>query len=139
MVSWLMRMEGSSGKSKTSRLPISFGDQNSSSHSVTLAHSTGSSSLDGLGRLVHSRARWCDRQIRESSLPPLLFTSRVTVDGLRSIWLAIELIESPLLRPKEIASRSSIVSRPERGSQGSVSYTHLRAHETGRNLVCRLL
>ena len=22
---------------------------------------------------------------------------------------------------------------------GSVSYTHLRAHETGRNLVCRLL
>src|SRR5678810_1368803 len=24
-------------------------------------------------------------------------------------------------------------------SQGSVSYTHLRAHETGRNLVCRLL
>src|SRR5665213_3717428 len=24
-------------------------------------------------------------------------------------------------------------------STGSVSYTHLRAHETGRNLVCRLL
>src|SRR5665213_1405334 len=23
--------------------------------------------------------------------------------------------------------------------RGSVSYTHLRAHETGRNLVCRLL
>src|SRR5678809_168303 len=27
---------------------------------------------------------------------------------------------------------------PARGSL-SVSYTHLRAHETGRNLVCRLL
>src|SRR5674476_745257 len=26
-----------------------------------------------------------------------------------------------------------------RGDPGSVSYTHLRAHETGRNLVCRLL
>ena len=25
------------------------------------------------------------------------------------------------------------------GSGGPVSYTHLRAHETGRNLVCRLL
>ena len=25
------------------------------------------------------------------------------------------------------------------GSQITVSYTHLRAHETGRNLVCRLL
>ena len=24
-------------------------------------------------------------------------------------------------------------------SKGTVSYTHLRAHETGRNLVCRLL
>src|SRR5665213_4207122 len=24
-------------------------------------------------------------------------------------------------------------------STGTVSYTHLRAHETGRNLVCRLL
>ena len=26
-----------------------------------------------------------------------------------------------------------------RGDHTSVSYTHLRAHETGRNLVCRLL
>src|SRR5678810_957134 len=25
------------------------------------------------------------------------------------------------------------------GKSGAVSYTHLRAHETGRNLVCRLL
>ena len=27
----------------------------------------------------------------------------------------------------------------KKGSTPSVSYTHLRAHETGRNLVCRLL
>ena len=27
----------------------------------------------------------------------------------------------------------------EIGSKDAVSYTHLRAHETGRNLVCRLL
>src|SRR5678810_1366639 len=26
-----------------------------------------------------------------------------------------------------------------RDREGAVSYTHLRAHETGRNLVCRLL
>ena len=26
-----------------------------------------------------------------------------------------------------------------RNGSGTVSYTHLRAHETGRNLVCRLL
>ena len=28
---------------------------------------------------------------------------------------------------------------PEEDKEVSVSYTHLRAHETGRNLVCRLL
>ena len=31
------------------------------------------------------------------------------------------------------------LSLPVRGSIVTVSYTHLRAHETGRNLVCRLL
>ena len=34
------------------------------------------------------------------------------------------------------------MTRNERANFGSklaVSYTHLRAHETGRNLVCRLL
>ena len=30
-------------------------------------------------------------------------------------------------------------SRKNRREPGPVSYTHLRAHETGRNLVCRLL
>src|SRR5674476_1630776 len=36
---------------------------------------------------------------------------------------------------------SSIMARHVIGSKPSepVSYTHLRAHETGRNLVCRLL
>src|SRR5674476_586420 len=29
--------------------------------------------------------------------------------------------------------------RPSAASSATVSYTHLRAHETGRNLVCRLL
>ena len=34
-----------------------------------------------------------------------------------------------------------LVSQPDTGEQAleTVSYTHLRAHETGRNLVCRLL
>src|SRR5674476_786721 len=45
------------------------------------------------------------------------------------------------------APRGNIRGRVEDGFQsiglrpepGAVSYTHLRAHETGRNLVCRLL
>ena len=33
-----------------------------------------------------------------------------------------------------------LLDEPSRGIDiGAVSYTHLRAHETGRNLVCRLL
>src|SRR5665213_784856 len=36
-------------------------------------------------------------------------------------------------------ARSSSSTMLYRRSIESVSYTHLRAHETGRNLVCRLL
>ena len=32
-----------------------------------------------------------------------------------------------------------IVKISGKTGKGTVSYTHLRAHETGRNLVCRLL
>ena len=33
----------------------------------------------------------------------------------------------------------SLLGKESRAVPISVSYTHLRAHETGRNLVCRLL
>src|SRR5674476_1179247 len=42
---------------------------------------------------------------------------------------------SPARRPT--AARNDLREVPTR--TGTVSYTHLRAHETGRNLVCRLL
>src|SRR5674476_1624503 len=32
-----------------------------------------------------------------------------------------------------------LLAHPQSHNPSSVSYTHLRAHETGRNLVCRLL
>ena len=32
-----------------------------------------------------------------------------------------------------------VLSQKNQGVSAAVSYTHLRAHETGRNLVCRLL
>src|SRR5678810_1412401 len=32
-----------------------------------------------------------------------------------------------------------LIANQVEGTFGPVSYTHLRAHETGRNLVCRLL
>src|SRR5674476_1577105 len=41
-------------------------------------------------------------------------------------------------RPSVPGSRLD-ADHPENGVLIPVSYTHLRAHETGRNLVCRLL
>ena len=41
--------------------------------------------------------------------PPLLLTSRQTVDGLRSNWRAIARMLSPLASPRVIVSRSRIV------------------------------
>src|SRR5665213_3790422 len=41
--------------------------------------------------------------------------------------------------PDPLARRGPLYRRREAAGPGPVSYTHLRAHETGRNLVCRLL
>src|SRR5665213_1777273 len=43
----------------------------------------------------------------------------------------------PLTRLRQ--HRAAGTPAPEVPRLGAVSYTHLRAHETGRNLVCRLL
>ena len=47
---------------------------------------------------------------------------------------SIQLLETGYFESFKIG----IAGHPE-GSPDTVSYTHLRAHETGRNLVCRLL
>src|SRR5665213_3521206 len=39
----------------------------------------------------------------------------------------------------QVTNTSSRYSSIDWNGQRTVSYTHLRAHETGRNLVCRLL
>ena len=56
----------------------------------------------------------------------------------------IELIRSQNSRWNMIPSHYYTKYNVKRGLRnadgtGAVSYTHLRAHETGRNLVCRLL
>ena len=43
-----------------------------------------------------------------------------------------------LLRIEEEIGNNAVYGY-KRIKKGAVSYTHLRAHETGRNLVCRLL
>eukprot|EP01017_Pseudomicrothorax_dubius_P034652 TRINITY_DN4775_c0_g1_i11.p1 TRINITY_DN4775_c0_g1~~TRINITY_DN4775_c0_g1_i11.p1 ORF type:complete len:104 (-),score=9.07 TRINITY_DN4775_c0_g1_i11:13-324(-) len=45
----------------------------------------------------------------------------------------------PLVEPESSTKLFSRYSTPHVLCVDTVSYTHLRAHETGRNLVCRLL
>eukprot|EP01017_Pseudomicrothorax_dubius_P005172 TRINITY_DN11237_c0_g1_i4.p1 TRINITY_DN11237_c0_g1~~TRINITY_DN11237_c0_g1_i4.p1 ORF type:complete len:454 (-),score=105.41 TRINITY_DN11237_c0_g1_i4:20-1381(-) len=70
---------------------------------------------------------------------------RTTIPGRRKVAQRneVEKLEKDLRTLKECvekrlaefaAARQNLLEKP-----GSVSYTHLRAHETGRNLVCRLL
>src|SRR5450759_5360593 len=47
-------------------------------------------------------------------------------------WIEEQMIEAKL-------KKANIVHFPECALSGSVSYTHLRAHETRHDLVCRLL
>src|SRR5665213_4061510 len=45
------------------------------------------------------------------------------------------------MNPTELAASGEDTSMPRKANtheKASVSYTHLRAHETGRNIVCRL-
>ena len=47
-------------------------------------------------------------------------------------------INAALLAASIIANTNPVIKK-NLNNLRSVSYTHLRAHETGRNLVCRLL
>eukprot|EP01017_Pseudomicrothorax_dubius_P006086 TRINITY_DN1167_c0_g2_i4.p1 TRINITY_DN1167_c0_g2~~TRINITY_DN1167_c0_g2_i4.p1 ORF type:complete len:113 (+),score=22.19 TRINITY_DN1167_c0_g2_i4:142-480(+) len=55
------------------------------------------------------------------------------------LWISLFLILSSLVNLKKRAEYKQITMNLVMIVMGSVSYTHLRAHETGRNLVCRLL
>src|SRR5674476_772307 len=92
--------------------------------------------------------------IRVSSMS----TSSAAVTGFIALWSRVpSRSERSAQRPQpgqrgltaedphrlEQGRRDPATSRPDaqrrEGELGPVSYTHLRAHETGRNLVCRLL
>src|SRR5674476_177084 len=67
-----------------------------------------------------------------SAPPPGAYDDRLPAPGL---W-ADDDSDDQLVRRLQ---RGAQVSQMPPQGQGPVSYTHLRAHETGRNLVCRLL
>ena len=89
----------------------------------------------------------CFRLIRQHTVTPI-----AVGEVFNSIWDCKQLIEEQLIDyirttlthaggitgMRRIADFASLY-QVRTGSHGPVSYTHLRAHETGRNLVCRLL
>src|SRR5678809_531568 len=86
---------------------------------------------DQLGAIV-LRQKWSRGQVeaRLANLPPCLVGMEACV-GAHHLSRKLQVLgHNARLMPAKYV-------RPY--SRGPVSYTHLRAHETGRNLVCRLL
>ena len=63
-------------------------------------------------------------------------------DGPKTSQIAIIGSDFPGMKPTMAVKEGDVVSKGQvlfTDKKNPVSYTHLRAHETGRNLVCRLL
>src|SRR5665811_194023 len=74
------------------------------------------------------------RNLLDERLPAML-AELLTVHGVPAALLELEVTESALMTEPGRAQR--LLERLAR--LGAVSYTHLRAHETVLDLVCRLL
>ena len=57
------------------------------------------------------------------------------VDEAEAVRETVALLKRADLAPLDVSGYGTLAEREAE----AVSYTHLRAHETGRNLVCRLL
>src|SRR5665811_2606045 len=84
------------------------------------------------------------RQLRERRpVPVILLTAKAsTADKAKGLDLGADDYVAKPFHPDELAARVRAVLRRASGAAqgvGVISYTHLRAHETVLDLVCRLL
>ena len=67
------------------------------------------------------------------------YRTRVSQSSGRLFIIMLETLEKPVFSNRYVRPIAWSFVEEIQGRIGTVSYTHLRAHETGRNLVCRLL
>src|SRR5450759_5571160 len=106
----------------------------------------GSRRLPARAESVCAATRWPERCSRDCLLATTGWLSRCRsdrtgagVEPLSTRWLRPPRGGSLTSRPARRASPWRWRAEQRRRSSGSVSYTHLRAHETRHDLVCRLL
>src|SRR5665213_1005420 len=83
-------------------------------------------------KLRETNTAFADKWARTASL--IVLPQPIEVPQAKAAPIQITKIASAVTR-----ERADIIPLPRPPPQDPVSYTHLRAHETGRNLVCRLL
>ena len=76
-----------------------------------------------MGKELFSRYVWLLETIHRAG--------KITFEEINARWLRSELSGGETLSLRTFHHHRDAIE--------AVSYTHLRAHETGRNLVCRLL
>src|SRR5450759_4928330 len=87
--------------------------------------------IPGLSVWYYFRQRHRESDIRFSSLGPFAEVMSTRKERARHLPFILRMIALTLL--------ILALARPQSTSHGAVSYTHLRAHETRHDLVCRLL
>jgi len=115
-------------KVRASHPEICSGDHSSASLPATSSRSRGTAaSLQGLGRRARSHARSSARAARYRWRPPWRATSRLMLDGARWSRPAILRSEAPSASPREISSRSLIVSTRGERRRTAGTYPPLEA------------
>jgi hypothetical protein len=126
------RISSSSGYSDSSHREIWAGDHHNESLSSTTPPNRGHpSSFIALGRFARLRDARCAATARYRSQPPLILTSRDTVEDDRPRRREIDRSDSPPAIPREISSRSP---RERRNKHQSPTGTG-RFHPDANNLV----
>src|SRR5665213_445290 len=91
--------------------------------------------------VVEFALKVCGRNCSLSEVVDALESTTFATDHVADVQepLRCDLYFGPVPPGAAIVGAAQLTCRQRPFAREAVSYTHLRAHETGRNLVCRLL